>query len=146
MGVGKYSPTVSNSYSIDQNWWEKNGGGVGNGLDQDSHYDDDGYDEYGYDKNDVDRAGNTENHYLSSYASISNEHEDSIDYILYDNVSHEWQSIFILDRKNQMKSLEKDADFQRDIQMKLELKKIIDEATELLKNTNQRIENKLQGK
>ncbi len=75
MGVGKYSPTVSASYSVDRDWWEKNGGGHGNGKFPDKDCDDDGYDSYGYSANDadgnyigegdgVDRLGNTENDYM----------------------------------------------------------------------------------
>jgi len=66
MGVGKYSPTVSNSYSKDQEWFEKNGGGFGNGLIPESQYDNQGYDDYGYHGyTDRDRAGYTENDYLT---------------------------------------------------------------------------------
>lgn len=66
MGVGKYSPTVSKSYSQDQSWFEKNGGGFGNGIMPESQYDDQGYDSYGYSGyTDLDRAGYTENDYLA---------------------------------------------------------------------------------
>lgn len=66
MGVGKYSPTVSNTYSKDQEWFEKNGGGFGNGLIPDSQYDNQGYDSYGYSGyTDRDRAGYTESDYLT---------------------------------------------------------------------------------
>lgn len=66
MGVGKYSPTVSRSYSQDQEWFEKNGGGFGNGHMPDSQFDNQGYDSYGYSGyTERDRAGYTENDYLN---------------------------------------------------------------------------------
>ena len=58
MGVGKYSPTVSRSYSQDKDWFEKNGGGFGNGLMPESQFDNQGYDSYGYSGyTELDRAG-----------------------------------------------------------------------------------------
>lgn len=84
MSVGKYSPTVSTAYFVDQNWWEKNGGGFDNGVDPKSWNDDDGYDEYGYDDNGVDRAGNTEDDYLTSY-------DDEFDsYPFYNDTYSDW--------------------------------------------------------
>lgn len=133
MSVGKYSPTVSSSYAADQNWWEKNGGGYGNGIDPNSDNDDDGYDRYGYDANDTDRAGHQENHYLVSYH-------------LYEDVSSEWTGVYIYERKEKLKSLENDEYFVKDIQMRNELQDIIKNAKQLLLETEQRIENKLQGK
>ncbi len=81
MSVGKYSPTVTNSYKIDQDWWERNGGGYGNGKYPELDYDDDGFDSYGYSDNEVDRAGLTEYEYLDS---------DDGYYDIYDRVSDEW--------------------------------------------------------
>ena len=54
---GKYSPTVSEAYAADQNWHDTYADG--------NWYDPDGYDSYGYDENDIDRAGNHENDYMS---------------------------------------------------------------------------------
>lgn len=91
MGVGKYSPTVVASYHKDQNWWERNGGGYGNGKNPESN-NDDGYDSYGYaDCTGPDRAGHTESDYGSSGEwyedSDGNEH---FEYHLYEDVYYEW--------------------------------------------------------
>ena len=60
MGAGKYSPTVSKAYARDQKWHDN--------LCQPLEWnDDEGYDSYGYHKDtDKDRAGYTENDYLSA--------------------------------------------------------------------------------
>ena len=55
---GKYSPTVTEAYRKNQNWFENYAG--------DAWYDPEGYDQYGYDKNDMDRAGNYEHEYYHS--------------------------------------------------------------------------------
>lgn len=86
MSVGKYSPTVSYSYSKDKEWFKKNGGGFGNGKDPQSDFDNDGFDSYGYDKNEVDRAGNEESSYLNS---VDYEFENAY-YYLFENVSKDW--------------------------------------------------------
>lgn len=90
MSVGKYSPTVSASYAMDQKWWERNGGGDGNGKNPDVNVDDDGYDSYGYtgDSGDgPDRAGNTEDDYiLGGQYDIGDEYV----YPLYSNTSADW--------------------------------------------------------
>ena len=54
--MGKYSPTVNFSYIIDRDWYVKNGGGLGNGINPNSDYDDDGFDSYGYNVDGIDRA------------------------------------------------------------------------------------------
>ncbi len=92
MGVGKYSPTVSTSYSQDQAWYEKNGGGYGNGKDPESDYDDDGYDAYGYNADDRDRAGHHENDYPASFQWDG----ESEYYPLYEAVQSEWSGRNIL--------------------------------------------------
>lgn len=95
MSVGKYSPTVSLSYSLDQNWWKRNGGGYGNGNDPTSDNDNDGYDSYGYseDGSGPDRAGYTEDAYLTTTESwTDHEGEHHCDYTLYDRVYSEWES------------------------------------------------------
>ncbi len=96
MGVGKYSPTVSTSYSRDQEWWYKNGGGFGNGKNPDSDLDDDGFDSYGYDNDNIDRAGVSEISYMSTY-SVDNEGE--LHYYLYEEVSMEWAGRDIFSEK-----------------------------------------------
>lgn len=93
MSVGKYSPTVSTSYSKDQDWWYKNGGGFGNGKNPDSDFDDDGFDSYGYDENDVDRASVAERSYMSTY---STDNYGDLHYYLYEEIEHEWAGIDIL--------------------------------------------------
>lgn len=57
MGVGKYSPTVSAAYSVDQEWHKRH-------SDTDQWYDRDGYDSYGYNSSGVDRAGYSEFDYM----------------------------------------------------------------------------------
>jgi hypothetical protein len=49
--VGKYSPTVSEAYSQDQNWFEKYAGCDKDGLQ--NYIDPEGYDEWGYNKNNI---------------------------------------------------------------------------------------------
>lgn len=94
MGVGKYSPTVTTSYARDQKWHEKNGGGYGNGVYPDSDNDDEGYDSYGYGGNGCgpDRAGNTEDQYLTTRSRDS---EDNLRYPLYEQVSDDWSGIVL---------------------------------------------------
>lgn len=90
MSVGKYSPTVSTSYSLDQTWWERNGGGFGNGKNPNSENDDDGFDSYGYaDGDGDDRAGYSEMEYLTS--SSYDEDTGICYYDLYDQISGEWR-------------------------------------------------------
>jgi hypothetical protein len=75
MSIGKYSPTVSRAYVVNQNWFKEvydDNGWV-------TSYDAQGYDRYGYDKDDVDRAGNNE------YAYAYSENEG-----LYEDVQSEW--------------------------------------------------------
>lgn len=88
MSVGKYSPTVSRSYSQDQEWFEKNGGNFGNGIMPESQYDDQGYDSYGYNGyTDRDRAGYTESDYLcDSY--------DENQCGIYDRVRDLWDNAY----------------------------------------------------
>ena len=88
MSVGKYSPTVSRWYAKDRDWFEKNGGNYGNGIDPNSDNDDEGFDSYGYSEegNGPDRAGNTESDYL-----LDGEwDEENYHHPLYDAVSQEW--------------------------------------------------------
>lgn len=77
---GKYSPTVFHSYHSDPKWFEKNGGGFGNGNNTESDLDNDGFDSYGYSNEDgsgVDRAGYFENDYV-------------LDENLFDQITEEW--------------------------------------------------------
>ena len=93
MGVGKYSPTVSRWYADEQEWWYKNGGGFGNGINPDSDYDDEGYDRYGYsgDYGDgPDREGNTEYDYMVGEWHRLGEEDEEYVYPLYDNVATDW--------------------------------------------------------
>lgn len=85
MSTGKYSPTVTASYFIDQDWWEKN-------TDPDQLYDRDGYNEYGYNADGQDRAGHTEEDYLT----IAEWVDDEYTYILYEKVSFEYADVFLL--------------------------------------------------
>lgn len=89
MSVGKYSPTVSSSYALDQKWYERNGGGWGNGKFPNREEDDDGFDSYGYAGPDgcgPDRAGHTEDDYLTTA-----EHQgDNYVHTLYESVDQEW--------------------------------------------------------
>jgi len=59
--LGKYSPTVTEAYQQDINWFSKYAGVDQHGTD--NLYDPEGYDMYGYDKNNMDRAGNLESDY-----------------------------------------------------------------------------------
>lgn len=59
---GKYSPTVSEAYARDQEWWHR----YSREAEEFTQYDPEGYDAYGYDKDDVDRAGNAEWEYYES--------------------------------------------------------------------------------
>lgn len=89
MSAGKYSPTISYSYDMDQKWWYKNGGGYGNGINPDSECDDDGYDSYGYSGaggEGPDRAGNCEDEYLTSGKWIGDEYR----YPLLEDVYADW--------------------------------------------------------
>ena len=59
MGIGKYSPTVSAAYSVDQDWHKRHSA-------PDQWYDRDGYDSYGYNSSGLDRAGYSEFDYLDN--------------------------------------------------------------------------------
>lgn len=63
--LGKYSPTVSSAYALDQNWHDKQCDDAG--LDQE------GYDSYGYNAQEKDRAGYTAWDYFNN--------EDLYDYV-----------------------------------------------------------------
>jgi hypothetical protein len=100
MGVGKYSPTVSDSYALDQDWWKRNGGGYENGLDPKSENDNDGFDSYGYKDGDgPDRAGNTEFNYM-----VGEFHGEEYTYDLYDSVSDEWRGRLLGDLNDYIKA------------------------------------------
>lgn len=92
MGVGKYSPTVTNSYRQDQDWFEKNGGGYENGKEPKSQNDDEGYDSYGYSGEGIgpDRAGVTEQQYADGFTDYGD--GDRMFY-LYDRVGREWSRL-----------------------------------------------------
>lgn len=93
MGVGKYSPTVSRWYADDQEWWYKNGGGFGNGIDPNSDCDDEGYDSYGYSGQygtGPDRAGNTEDEYMVGEWVDLGKEDEYYTYPLYENVAAHW--------------------------------------------------------
>lgn len=146
MGVGKYSPTVSWSYAKDSKWFEKNGGGYGNGRYPESECDDDGYDSYGYGGkmgDGEDRSGNTERDYASSY-HISN-HDDSIVYPLYSQASDEWCDVNIIELRKRKEELSKDPIFKKDIEMQNDLKKLIEDATALLRPIEDRIHESIYG-
>jgi hypothetical protein len=57
---GKYSPTISTAYMMDQLWWDKYAASTGESY---PTYDPEGFDRYGYNADDVDRAGNHERDY-----------------------------------------------------------------------------------
>ena len=83
MSVGKYSPTVSHSYCVDQDWWD-------NHEDPNNYgYDLDGYDSYGYNKDGLDRAGFCEEEYLLSYDPYYDE------YPLYEDIRSDWHNRII---------------------------------------------------
>jgi hypothetical protein len=94
MSAGKYSPTISASYRFDQKWWDRNGGGYGNGKNPESDMDDDGYDSYGYSKNGSgpDRAGKYEEDYERGEWM-----DDEYCYPLYEDISSEWSSTLLGD-------------------------------------------------
>ncbi len=73
---GKYSPTIVNTYRLDQNWHKDYAQGL--------MYDPEGYDSYGYNKEDMDRAGN------KSYEYLYEEHKHEG---LYDYVLDQWRNV-----------------------------------------------------
>jgi hypothetical protein len=72
MGVGKYSPTVSQAYAANQDWF--------NQWSKGEVYDPEGYDTYGYDANGKDREGHTEDEYAAGNGMLD------------DRVYHKWTS------------------------------------------------------
>lgn len=74
---GKYSPTISQAYKQDQNWFNKYAG--------ENLYDPDGYDDYGYDCNGIDRAGKTEYDYQQVCECCGQNHEN-----LFWQIRDEW--------------------------------------------------------
>lgn len=85
MSIGKYSPTVSKAYRVNQNWWNEN-----SGPEFDSGYDIDGYDRYGYNVDDIDRAGYTEDEYLSNGQWIDYGDSEEYEYPIYNIVLSNW--------------------------------------------------------
>lgn len=85
---GKYSPTVTEAYRVDQNWWAKYTYASKEPTDDFIQYDPDGYDSYGYDKNDVDRAGNNESDYIPNDA-FADGYDDDCNYA-YDRAIEAW--------------------------------------------------------
>lgn len=83
MSCGKYSPTVTESYCRDQDWWDKHH----NPDDDSSLFDADGFDSYGYNAAGVDRAGHREEDYLGSGQWI----DDEYCYPLYEEVAFAWR-------------------------------------------------------
>lgn len=88
---GKYSPTVSNAYRQNQQWWENFVAEENcDGVMVKSLYDKEGYDSYGYDKYDTDRAGNSEIDYFfndpEDYGTPLVEEVNE----LYEEVSLDW--------------------------------------------------------
>lgn len=75
--LGKYSPTTSHSYAINQKWFESEHTEGG--------YDYEGYDSYGYNKEGKDREGNTEWDYFHN--------ED-----LYNDVLDKYRNVYLRDR------------------------------------------------
>lgn len=143
MGVGKYSPTVSRSYAADRNWFEKNGGGTDNGIDPTSYNDDDGYDAYGYSGRlgeGPDRAGYTENDYMTSYHVLD---DGDIQYSLYETISDEYSGINLLTLRENKKELAKDPVFKKELELQRELKAIIEEAQAKLAPIEKSINHKL---
>lgn len=89
MSLAKYSPTVTESYREDKKWFEKNGGGYGNGIHKESNCDDDGYHEDGYNDDDIDRAGFSEDDYMNDMV-INPAYFDEPIYPTYEKVAEEW--------------------------------------------------------
>ncbi len=89
MSIGKYSPTVSDAYYKDQDWWERNGGE--DPANQDRGYevyffDRDGYDSYGYNVEGLDRAAVSEDQYLTT----TEIHAGEVIHTLFEDVEREW--------------------------------------------------------
>ena len=85
MALGKYSPTVSEAYKINEDWWDI--------YAPDGLYDPEGYDTYGYNKNMIDRAGNSEDEYAFPHCGkicpcCGNRNTDNER--LFHNTSLEW--------------------------------------------------------
>lgn len=77
MAVGKYSPTVSNAYMRNRDWWVAAPG---------IWFDKDGFDSYGYNAEGKDRAGYTEDEYL-----LTADYDGAEPYYyLYENVATEY--------------------------------------------------------
>lgn len=127
MGIGKYSPTVSTSYRKDQAWYEKNGGGFGNGKNPDSDYDDDGYDAYGYNADDRDRAGHHENDYTASFQWDG----DSEYYPLHEAVQSEWGGRCILAMRQAREEAAANPETQEAFRKLAEVQDIIRKAGEI---------------
>lgn len=118
MSVGKYSPTTGLSYAMDQNWWERNGGGFGNGIDPNSDNDNDGYDSYGYSDNGngPDRLGYTEIEYLNNHTQCEVDEEQS----LIEYVNNTYSSLLgDLNEYVNIYKILKDSDFSQEDRNKL---------------------------
>ncbi len=74
---GKYSPTVSEAYRRNKDWWH-------NFSDLGSNFDKEGYDSYGYNQVAIDRAGNFEEEYY-----LSDLEDEDINFA-YDQACRDW--------------------------------------------------------
>ena len=86
MAIGKYSPTVSHWYSVDQGWFEKY-------VDETGWYDRDGYDQYGYHRDtERDRAGWKEEDYYDGEWIVTDHDtgEEEWVYTRYPQVYSDW--------------------------------------------------------
>lgn len=81
---GKYSPTVSAAYQVDQEWWRNY---CKSGTEEYPQYDPEGYDSYGYDKDDRDRAGNYEyEYYADNHGDCNFKYNDALGEWRFDGV------------------------------------------------------------
>lgn len=94
MSVAKRSPTISPLTLKNPHWFAMNGGGISNGKDPKSIYDNDGFDIHGYDVNGLDRAGVS----WEQYQDPNSKGRGGVK--LYDSVAFHWAGTDILQMKS----------------------------------------------
>lgn len=110
MSNANVSPTISKLTLKKSNWFSLNGGGIGNGNNPKSIYDNDGFDVYGFSADGIDRAGVT----LAQYKDPNSKGRDGVR--LYDSVAAYWASTDILTMRNSVDKIANSPDMMKKVE------------------------------
>lgn len=119
MSNANVSPTISKLTLKKSNWFSLNGGGIGNGNNPKSIYDNDGFDVFGYSSEGLDRAGVS----LAQYKDPTSKGRDGVK--LYDSVSAYWASTDILTMRKSVDKIANSPDMMKKVEEIQSLQKIL---------------------